>query len=125
MPSSTLQLPMSRNCRRALRPGWPRAAVLAPIRLAGTGASRKKLRTQRHIRYTRRYASRRGPEQHTYPTPPAQTFYAIGLLIGFAISQTGLVQRCHSQRSPRCQLRAAPDDAGVLTTTVAVVCVGR
>jgi hypothetical protein len=40
------------------------AAVLAPIRLAGTGASTKKPRTLQQIGYKRRYASRRGPEQH-------------------------------------------------------------
>lgn len=66
------------------------AAVLAPIRLADTGASTKKPRTLRQIGYKRRYARRRGPEQHSYLTPPAQTFYAIGLLIGFAISHTGM-----------------------------------
>jgi hypothetical protein len=38
------------------------------------------------------------------------------------ISQTGLVQHCQSQRSPRWQLRAALNGTGaVLTTTVAVV----
>jgi hypothetical protein len=48
--------------------------------------------------------------------------YAIGVFIGFTISQTGLVRRWHGQRSPRWRQRAALNGAGaVLTATAAVV----
>jgi hypothetical protein len=48
--------------------------------------------------------------------------YAIGVFIGFTISQTGLVRHWHGQRSPRWRLRAALNGAGaVLTATAAAV----
>jgi hypothetical protein len=48
--------------------------------------------------------------------------YAIGVFIGFTISQTGLVRHWHGQRSPRWALRAALNGAGaVLTATAAAV----
>jgi Amino acid permease len=48
--------------------------------------------------------------------------YAIGVFIGFTISQTGLVRHWHGQRSPRWTLRAALNGAGaVLTATAAAV----
>ena len=48
--------------------------------------------------------------------------YAIGVFIGFTISQTGLVRHWHSQRSPRWLLRAALNGTGaVLTATAAAV----
>jgi amino acid transporter len=48
--------------------------------------------------------------------------YAIGVFIGFTISQTGLVRHWHGQRSPRWWLRAALNGTGaVLTATAAAV----
>jgi amino acid transporter len=48
--------------------------------------------------------------------------YAIGVFIGFTISQAGLVRHWHGQRSPRWRLRAALNGAGaVLTATAALV----
>jgi len=48
--------------------------------------------------------------------------YAIGVFIGFTISQTGLVRHWHSQRPPRWMLRAALNGTGaVLTATAAAV----
>jgi amino acid transporter len=48
--------------------------------------------------------------------------YAIGVFIGFTISQTGLVRHWHGQRSPRWRLRAALNGAGaVLTAPAAAV----
>jgi amino acid transporter len=48
--------------------------------------------------------------------------YAIGVFIGFTISQTGLVRHWHRQCSPRWRLRAALNGAGaVLTATAAAV----
>ncbi len=48
--------------------------------------------------------------------------YAIGVFIGFTISQTGLVRHWHGQRSPRWMLRAALNGTGaVLTATAAAV----
>jgi Amino acid permease len=48
--------------------------------------------------------------------------YAIGVFIGFTISQTGLVRHWHGQRSPRWRLRAALNGTGaVLTATAAAV----
>src|SRR5579859_7200334 len=47
--------------------------------------------------------------------------YAIGVFIGFTISQTGLVRHWHGQRSPRWRLRAALNGTGaVLTATAAL-----
>jgi hypothetical protein len=49
---------------------------------------------------------------------------AIGVFIGFTISQSGLVRHWHSQRTPRWMLRTALNGAGaVLTATAAVVLV--
>ncbi len=48
--------------------------------------------------------------------------YAIGVFIGFTISQTGLVRHWYGRRSPRWMLRAAVNGAGaVLTATAAAV----
>src|SRR5450755_2284115 len=48
--------------------------------------------------------------------------YAIGVFIGFTISQTGMVRHWHGQRSPRWRLRAALNGTGaVLTATAAAV----
>jgi Amino acid permease len=48
--------------------------------------------------------------------------YAIGVFIGFTISQAGLVRHWHGQRSPRWWLRAALNGTGaVLTATAALV----
>jgi hypothetical protein len=48
--------------------------------------------------------------------------YAIGVFIGFTISQAGLVRQSHGQRPPRWILRAAPNGTdAVLTATAAVV----
>ena len=48
--------------------------------------------------------------------------YAIGVFIGFTISQTGLVRHWYRQRSPRWLLRAALNGTGaVLTATATVV----
>jgi amino acid transporter len=48
--------------------------------------------------------------------------YAIGVFIGFTISQTGLVRHWHRLRTPRWRLRAALNGAGaVLTATAAAV----
>jgi amino acid transporter len=48
--------------------------------------------------------------------------YAIGVFIGFTISQTGLVRHWYRQRSPRWTLRAALNGTGaVLTATAAAV----
>jgi hypothetical protein len=48
--------------------------------------------------------------------------YAIGVFIGFTISQTGLVRHWHGKRPPRWILRAALNGTGaVLTATAAAV----
>ena len=48
--------------------------------------------------------------------------YAIGVFIGFTISQTGLVRHWHSLHTPRWMLRAALNGTGaVLTATAAAV----
>jgi hypothetical protein len=48
--------------------------------------------------------------------------YAIGVFIGFTISQTGMVRHWHGQRAPRWWLRAALNGVGaVLTATAAAV----
>jgi Amino acid permease len=48
--------------------------------------------------------------------------YAIGVFIGFTISQTGMVRHWHGQRSPHWRLRAALNGTGaVLTATAAAV----
>jgi amino acid transporter len=48
--------------------------------------------------------------------------YAIGVFIGFTISQTGLVRHWYGTRSPRWMLRAVLNGAGaVLTATAALV----
>jgi len=48
--------------------------------------------------------------------------YAIGVFIGFTISQTGLVRHWYRHRSPRWMLRAALNGTGaVLTATAAAV----
>jgi hypothetical protein len=48
--------------------------------------------------------------------------YAIGVFIGFTISQTGLVRHWYRHRSPRWTLRAALNGTGaVLTATAAAV----
>jgi hypothetical protein len=48
--------------------------------------------------------------------------YAIGVFIGFTISQAGLVRHWHGQRSPRWRLRAALNGTGaVLTVTAAAI----
>jgi hypothetical protein len=48
--------------------------------------------------------------------------YAIGVFIGFTISQTGMVRHWHGQRSPRWWLRAALNGTGaVLTATATAV----
>jgi amino acid transporter len=48
--------------------------------------------------------------------------YAIGVFIGFTISQAGLVRHWHGQRSPRWRLRAALNGTGaVLTATAAAI----
>jgi amino acid transporter len=48
--------------------------------------------------------------------------YAIGVFIGFTISQTGLVRHWYRHRSPRWMLRAALNGSGaVLTATAAAV----
>ena len=45
--------------------------------------------------------------------------YAIGVFIGFTISQTGMVRHWHGQRSPRWWLRAALNGTGALLTATA------
>ena len=48
--------------------------------------------------------------------------YAIGVFIGFTISQTGMVRHWHGQRSPHWRVRAALNGTGaILTATAAVV----
>ena len=47
--------------------------------------------------------------------------YAIGVFIGFTISQTGLVRRWFSERSAHWQLRVALNGTGAVMTAVAVV----
>jgi len=48
--------------------------------------------------------------------------YAIGVFIGFTISQTGMVRHWHGQRSPHWRLRAALNGTGaILTATAAAV----
>jgi hypothetical protein len=48
--------------------------------------------------------------------------YAIGVFIGFTISQSGLVRHWYRRRSPRWTLRAALNGTGaVLTATAAAV----
>jgi amino acid transporter len=48
--------------------------------------------------------------------------YAIGVFIGFTISQAGLVRHWHGQRPPRWRLRAALNGTGaVLTATAAAI----
>jgi amino acid transporter len=47
--------------------------------------------------------------------------YAIGVFVGFTISQAGLVKRWFGERSPRWQLRAALNGTGAVITAVAVV----
>src|SRR6202451_145204 len=48
--------------------------------------------------------------------------YAIGVFIGFTISQTGMVRHWHGQRSPHWRLRAVLNGTGaILTATAAAV----
>src|ERR1700689_3522195 len=48
--------------------------------------------------------------------------YAIGVFLGFTISQTGMVRHWHGQRSPHWRLRAALNGTGaILTATAAAV----
>jgi amino acid transporter len=46
--------------------------------------------------------------------------YAIGVFVGFTISQIGLVRHWRRERPPRWQLRAALNGTGAVMTTVAV-----
>ena len=47
--------------------------------------------------------------------------YAIGVFIGFTISQTGLVKRWFTERSPHWQWRALLNGTGAVMTAIAVV----
>jgi len=47
--------------------------------------------------------------------------YAIGVFVGFTISQAGLVKRWFTERSSRWQIRAALNGAGAIMTAIAVV----
>jgi hypothetical protein len=46
--------------------------------------------------------------------------YAIGVFIGFTLSQVGLVRRWRRERSPRWRLRAAVNGVGAVMTAIAV-----